>query len=149
MGVSFLIAPAARAPAVACTTQVSDRLDVRIGGHDRTFTLRVRGHDEQREISRMGSLGSSGNEVVTTRFGRLGRASTGSTEQPPNDLFRTVVSFHVTDGRAVSSQLSETGRTGIRERVMVLRVFVAGGTGVLARRLRYPWWRQGIKEGLA
>src|SRR5829696_5685324 len=39
----------------------------------------------------------------------------------------------VTDGRAVSSQVSETD-FGIRK-VMVMRVFVAGGSGVIGRRL--------------
>src|ERR1700719_4745051 len=40
---------------------------------------------------------------------------------------------HVTDGRVVSSRVSETD-SGIRK-VMVVRVFVAGGTGVVGRRL--------------
>src|SRR5215207_910526 len=42
-------------------------------------------------------------------------------------------SSDVTDGRAGLSQVSETD-SGIRK-VMVMRVFVAGGTGVLGRRL--------------
>ncbi len=40
---------------------------------------------------------------------------------------------HVTGGWAVSSQVSETD-SGIRK-VMVMRVFVGGGTGVFGRRL--------------
>jgi NAD(P)H-binding len=40
---------------------------------------------------------------------------------------------HVTDGRAVSSQVSEAD-AGIWK-VMVMRVFVAGGAGVIGRRL--------------
>jgi hypothetical protein len=34
-------------------------------------------------------------------------------------------------------------------KVTVMRVFVAGGTGVVERQLRYPSWRQGFKEELA
>src|SRR4028118_1720893 len=45
----------------------------------------------------------------------------------------TCLPSHVTDGRVASSQVSETD-SGIRE-VMVMRVFVASGTGVIGRRL--------------
>src|ERR1700680_4702271 len=46
---------------------------------------------------------------------------------------RSCLPSHVTDARAVTSRVSETG-SGIRK-VMVMQVFVAGGSGVLGRRL--------------
>jgi hypothetical protein len=65
----------------------------------------------------------------------VGASANGRLRSSPNCL-----PSQVTDCRAVSSQVLETD-SGIGK-VMVVRVFVAGGTGVLERRLvpqLWPW----------
>lgn len=60
-------------------------------------------------------------------------AGAGAGVQAGGGRILPVFAPHVTGGRAVSSPVSETD-SGIRK-VMVMRVFVAGGSGVVGRRL--------------
>ena len=90
----------------------------------------VQGVRQQREAHGPRGADLPGERELLAGQGGRGR---GSPRRQRTPVLATLSASRVTDGRAVSSQVSEADCES--RKVMVMRVFVAGGTGVVGRRL--------------